>query len=213
MKTEPGPVDALVERVARAIRSRLNLGSQIAEDLARVALEAMPEPPAPSATDRALNELVERVHDFGTFAIDCENMEDRILAWDTSVVPALVSARSALSAAPAPEAVAWMVDIPSFGKAFFHTEAEAKEQADEADSVGSVISPLYAHPPTAEALTERAVKAEREACAEIARQVRSTWLNGDATTAVGRAFQKACDQALDAIRGRARSVGEEKGQA
>jgi hypothetical protein len=49
-----------------------------------------------------------------------------------------------------------------------------------------------------------AVAAEREACAQVVRRVRDTWIKGDASSAIGNAFQRACDQALDGILGRAR---------
>lgn len=69
-----------------------------------------------------------------------------------------------------------------------------------------IVEALYAHPAPATVERLEAVEAERQACAEIVRRVRATWINGDATTAIGNAFQRACDQALDGILGRSREA-------
>jgi hypothetical protein len=107
--------------------------------------------------------------------------------------------RSALSS-PAAPAVAWIANDPEGGPYLTWSEAAAR----------SYPSPdaLYraAHPAPATVEMREAVEEERQACAEIVRRVRATWINGDATTAIGSAFQRACDQALDGILGRSRAA-------
>lgn len=121
--TETGPagdaeVEALVERVSRAIRSRLNLGSQITEDLARVALEAMPAPPARAATGAV--EVKDAHHIDGLsceFDDDCYTLTWPDGRWLTakangtlmsgkspyqSDIPPIKTSLAALTAAPAP---------------------------------------------------------------------------------------------------------------
>lgn len=64
--------------------------------------------------------------------------------------------------------------------------------------------PCRFDPPVEKGEVAVAVAAEREACAQVVRRVRDTWIKGDASSAIGNAFQRACDQALDGILGRAR---------
>lgn len=59
---------------------------------AYVALQKAPAEPLPDLLT-ALEELIARVHQFGTFSIDSE---EPLVEWDKSVVPAMVAARAVI---------------------------------------------------------------------------------------------------------------------
>lgn len=66
-------------------------------------------------------------------------MEELISIADAALAPST-------SAATRGEPVGWCVDIPSFGIAFFHDEAEARAQAAEPNCEGSVVSRVFRCP-------------------------------------------------------------------
>lgn len=69
------------------------------------------------------------------------------------------------SAGPAVEAVAWAVDIPGFGPAFFRDRGDAEEQCRAPDCEGSVMRALvYAHPAPATAESEALSVIEAARC-------------------------------------------------
>lgn len=110
------------------------------------AIRALPPPmtttndaqaPAPNGggVRGALSELIDRVHDFGTFAIDAD---DPIIAWDNSVVPALVAARASLASDASPRGE-WPKD-PETGLNDLSLGTLLRKTREEASPMGEAVA-------------------------------------------------------------------------
>lgn len=84
---------------------------------------------------------------------------DRKTAQSVEMTGAVAERLIALSPPPAvgaeDEAVGWMVEIPSFGKAFFHDEADALAQVAEPGCENSTVHRVYTRPAPAAVDLER----------------------------------------------------------
>jgi hypothetical protein len=80
--------------------------------------------------------------------------------------PAMIYASTAPAESAGGGAVAWRVNVPAFGTAYFDTKSEALEQCRLPGCEGAFPEPLFAASPSPDT-GEGAIRAEREACAKV----------------------------------------------